>query len=76
MSDAQSAVMTSEVSMRHWLWTLWCQDNGQDLTEYALLLAFVLFITAGVVSIGGQSIRGITSKSNAQISAANAQTPG
>ena len=68
--------MTLEVSMRHWLWTLWRQDSGQDLIEYTLLLAFVVFITAGVVSIGGQSIQGITSKSNAQISAANAQLPG
>ena len=67
--------MTSEVSMRYWLRNLWLQDDGQDLTEYALLLAFVLFVTAGVVSIGGQSIQGITSKSNAQISAANAFVP-
>jgi Flp pilus assembly pilin Flp len=67
--------MTSEVSMRYWLRNLWRQDDGQDLTEYALLLAFVLFVTAGVVSIGGQSIQGITSKSNAQISAANAFVP-
>jgi Flp pilus assembly pilin Flp len=53
-----------------------CQDTGQDLIEYTLLLAFIVFITAGVVSIGGASIQGITSKSNAQISAANAQVPG
>jgi hypothetical protein len=62
--------------MRQWLWTLSCQDTGQDLIEYTLLLAFIVFITAGVVSIGGASIQGITSKSNAQISAANAQVPG
>ena len=61
--------------MQYWLWTLWRQDSGQDLIEYTLLLAFVVFITAGVVSIGGQSIQGITSKSNAQISAANAYVP-
>ena len=67
--------MTSEVSMQYWLWTLWSQDNGQDLIEYTLLVAFVVFITAGVVSIGGQSIAGITSKSNSQISAANAGVP-
>jgi Flp pilus assembly pilin Flp len=58
------------------LWTLWRQDSGQDLIEYTLLLAFVVFITAGVVSIGGASIQGITSKSNSQLSAANQQTPG
>jgi Flp pilus assembly pilin Flp len=62
--------------MREWLWTLWCQDCGQDLIEYTLLLAFIVFITAGVVSIGGDSIRGIVSKSNSQISAANEQVPG
>jgi Flp pilus assembly pilin Flp len=62
--------------MRQWLWTLWRQDSGQDLIEYSLLLAFVVFITAGVISIGGQSIQGITSKSNSQLSAANQQTPG
>jgi Flp pilus assembly pilin Flp len=67
--------MTLEVSMQYWLWTLWRQDNGQDLIEYTLLLAFVIFVTAGVVSIGGQSIAGITSRSNAQISAANAGLP-
>jgi Flp pilus assembly pilin Flp len=61
--------------MRQWLWTLWCQDGGQDLVEYTLLLAFVVFITAGVVSIGGASIQGITSKSASQIAAANQQLP-
>ena len=58
--------------MRRLLWSLWRQDDGQDLIEYTLLLFFVVFITAGVVSIGGQSIKGIVSTSNSQISAANA----
>ena len=57
--------------MRQLLWTLWRQDDGQDLVEYTLLLVFIVFITAGVVSIGGDSIKGIVSKSNSQISAAN-----
>jgi Flp pilus assembly pilin Flp len=67
--------MSLEVSMRQLLRTLWRQDDGQDLIEYTLLLAFIVFITAGVVSIGGQSIKGIVSKSNSQLSAAN-QTAG
>ena len=57
--------------MRRLLWSLWRQDDGQDLIEYTLLLFFIVFITAGVVSIGGESIKGIVSKSNSQISAAN-----
>jgi Flp pilus assembly pilin Flp len=63
--------MAVEVCMRQLLWTLWRQDDGQDLVEYTLLLVFIVFITAGVVSIGGDSIKGIVSKSNSQISAAN-----
>jgi Flp pilus assembly pilin Flp len=63
--------MFLEVSMRRLLWSLWRQDDGQDLIEYTLLLFFIVFITAGVVSIGGESIKGIVSKSNSQISAAN-----
>jgi Flp pilus assembly pilin Flp len=68
--------MTLEVNMRQLLWTLCVRDDGQDLIEYTLLLAFIVFITAGVVSIGGQSIKGIVSTSNSQLSAANQQTPG
>ena len=62
--------------MHHWLWTLWCQDSGQDLIEYTLLLAFVVFVTAGLVSFAGASIQGITSRTNSQLTAANQQTPG
>ena len=57
--------------MRQLLWTLWRQDDGQDLIEYTLLLAFVIFIVAGVASIGGSSIKGIVSTSNSQIVAAS-----
>jgi Flp pilus assembly pilin Flp len=57
--------------MRQLLWTLWRQEDGQDLIEYTLLVAFVVFITVGVVSIGGQSIKGITSTSNSQITVAS-----
>ena len=53
------------------LWTLWCQEDGQDLIEYTLLMAFIVFIIAGIVSIGGQSIKGIVSTSNSQIVAAS-----
>ena len=57
--------------MRQLLWTLWRQDEGQDLIEYTLLLAFIVFITAGFVGFGGDSIKGIVSKGNSQLAAAN-----
>jgi Flp pilus assembly pilin Flp len=50
---------------------LWRAEDGQDLIEYTLLLVFVLIVTAGVMSIGGDSIKTIVSTSNSQIVAAS-----
>jgi len=71
LPDLQSAVMTLEVIMRQLLWVLWRAEDGQDLIEYTLLLCFVIIVTAGVMSIGGNSIKGIVSTSNSQIVAAS-----
>ena len=50
----------------------WNDDQGQDVIEYTLLLAFVAFATAALfVDVGG-SISGILSTSNSQLAAANA----
>jgi len=57
------------------LQTLWREENGQDLTEYTLLVAFIVFVTAGFVGIGTESIKGIVHTSNSQIAAANAVIP-
>jgi Flp pilus assembly pilin Flp len=46
-------------------------DDGQDLIEYTLLLAFVMFTIIGLTAGFSASIRGIVSVSNSQISAAN-----
>jgi Flp pilus assembly pilin Flp len=69
--DLQSAVIALEVIMLQLLWTLWRAEDGQDLIEYTLLLVFVLIVTAGVMSIGGDSIKTIVSTSNSQIVAAS-----
>jgi Flp pilus assembly pilin Flp len=50
---------------------MWRNDDGQDLVEYALLVAFLIFVVAGVASIGGQSVKGIVNTSETQLSAAN-----
>jgi Flp pilus assembly pilin Flp len=63
--------MTLEVNMRQLLWTLWREEDGQNLIEYSLLLTFILFVTAGVLGIGASSIKGIVSTSNSQIVAAS-----
>ena len=55
--------------------TLWREQDGQDLTEYTLLVAFIVFVTAGFVGIGTESIKGIVHTSNSQIAAANSVIP-
>ena len=50
---------------------LWNDDQGQDLIEYTLLMAFVALASAGLFIGAGGSISGIWSVSNSQLGAAN-----
>jgi Flp pilus assembly pilin Flp len=49
----------------------WNDDQGQDLIEYTLLVAFIAFASAALFLVAGGSIVGITSISNSQLAAAN-----
>ncbi len=49
----------------------WREDDAQDLIEYTLLMAFVMFTIIGLASGFGSSVAGITSTSNSQITFAN-----
>ncbi|HTP32939.1 MAG TPA: Flp family type IVb pilin [Candidatus Acidoferrales bacterium] len=55
---------------------LWNEDNGQDLIEYTLLMAFVALASAALFLGAGGSISGIWSTSNSQLSAANSFSSG
>jgi len=46
-------------------------DEGQDLIEYTLLLAFVCMATAALFVSSGGSLSGIWSAANTQLAAAN-----
>ena len=46
-------------------------DQGQDLIEYTLLLAFVALASAALFIGAGNSVKGIWSLTNAQLAAAN-----
>ena len=46
-------------------------DQGQDLIEYTLLMAFVALASAALFIGAGGSIKGIWSVSNSQLAAAN-----
>ena len=50
----------------------WNDDQGQDLIEYTLLMAFVALASAALFLGAGGSIKGIWTTSNSQLEAANA----
>ena len=47
------------------------EDDGQDLIEYSLLMAFVALASATLFMKAGRSITGIWSTTNSQLAAAN-----
>jgi len=49
---------------------LWREEQGQDLIEYTLMLAFVALASAALFSSAGSSINTIWSKTNSQLSTA------
>jgi Flp pilus assembly pilin Flp len=53
------------------LHNFWNDEQGQDLIEYTLLMAFVALASAALFLGAGGSIKGIWSTTNAQLVAAN-----
>jgi len=63
--------MTKLHSLTAAMKTFWNDDQGQDLIEYTLLMAFVALASAALFIGAGGSISGIWSTSNSQLVAAN-----
>ena len=57
--------------MKHTLRAFLVDDQGQDLIEYTLLMAFVALASAALFIGAGGSVKGIWSTSNSQLEAAN-----
>jgi Flp pilus assembly pilin Flp len=54
-------------------WTqFWTGEQGQDLIEYTLMLAFVALGSAALFSTAGSSVNIIWSGTNSQLSTASA----
>jgi Flp pilus assembly pilin Flp len=49
---------------------LWNDDQGQDLIEYTLLMAFVALASAALFISAGSSVSKIWSTTNSQLAAA------
>ena len=58
-------------SFRDLLTNLWRDEEGQDLIEYTLLIAFVALASAALFLGTGSHVKGIWSTTNSQLSAAN-----
>jgi Flp pilus assembly pilin Flp len=41
--------------MLHLFWKIWNDDQGQDIAEYALMLAVILLIVVGAVTAIGNN---------------------
>ncbi len=51
----------------------WNEEQGQDLIEYTLLMAFVALASAALFIGAGGNIKGIWSTTNSQLNFANTQ---
>ena len=57
--------------MREFVKQFMREENGQDLVEYSLLLAFVCLASAALFINAGTAIGGIWSQANTKLSQAN-----
>ncbi|MCC6863174.1 MAG: hypothetical protein IT158_31650 [Bryobacterales bacterium] len=57
--------------MTNILKSFWLEETGQDLIEYALLLAFVALAAAAIFIQAGATLKGIWSTTNLVLSNAN-----
>ena len=48
-------------------------DQGQDIVEYTLLMAFVVFASAAIFNLSGGSIKGIWCQVNSELVAGQAE---
>jgi Flp pilus assembly pilin Flp len=57
--------------MRTYLRNFWKDEDGQDLIEYTLLLAFVALVAAGLFIQAGTVTAGIWGTANSMLTSAN-----
>jgi Flp pilus assembly pilin Flp len=47
--------------MKNLLYTLWREDQGQDIAEYAVMLAVILVIVVGTIRLVGSQANNVFS---------------
>jgi Flp pilus assembly pilin Flp len=56
--------------------TFWTIEQGQDLTEYSLMLAFVVLAAAGIFTVNGASLANIWTSANLIVNQAASRSIG
>jgi len=54
--------------MSDFLWSLWSNDDGQDIAEYAVMLAVILVIVVGTIRLIGSNANNVFSSVASSIS--------
>jgi len=54
--------------MARWLCKFWCEEEGQDLIEYSLLITFIAIACAALIGSGRSAVNMIWQTSNSDIS--------
>jgi Flp pilus assembly pilin Flp len=62
--------------MVRWLHNFWLDEQGQDLTEYSMLIAFIVVLCLAFAFTGTSSVSGIWTQTNSRLVAANSVTGG
>jgi Flp pilus assembly pilin Flp len=53
--------------MSHLLWKLWLRDEGQDIAEYAVMLAVILVLVVGTIRLIGSQANNVFSNTASSI---------
>jgi Flp pilus assembly pilin Flp len=62
--------MTLEVHVQQIVRALWRENDGQDIIEYTLLIAFIVVAATAVLGFNTASIRAIANVNKSQLDAA------
>jgi Flp pilus assembly pilin Flp len=54
--------VSTEGDMNQWLQRLWSEDQGQDIAEYAVMLAVILVLVVGTIRLIGNNSNNVFSE--------------
>ena len=53
--------------MSKWIRKMWCEDSGQDIAEYAVMLAVILVLVVGTIRLIGGNANNVFSSAASSI---------